>query len=87
MVWRLIGLCAACLTSFAFIPQIKKSLATKSVRDVSLIMLFQLILGSSLWIVYGIYLKDTIIITANSITLLSLFILIVLHFLYERTVK
>jgi len=84
MLWSIIGSSAAILTMFSFIPQIIKVIKTKSAKDVSLVTLFQLSLGVSLWIVYGIYLKDIIIITANSVTLTTLIILLVLYFNYGR---
>jgi MtN3 and saliva related transmembrane protein len=84
MPWTIIGVSAASLTMFAFIPQIVKVLKTKSAKDVSLITLLQLSLGVSLWIVYGIHLKDAIIITANSITLTTLILLLSLYFNYGR---
>ncbi len=84
MIWQIIGFSAAFLTMFAFIPQIAKAIKTKSVKDVSLITLLQLSLGVFLWIIYGLYLKDIIIITANSITLFSLITLLCLYFLYRR---
>ena len=80
--WILIGALAATLTMFSFVPQIIKVLKTKSARDVSLMMIVQLSLGVSLWIVYGCYLKDAVIITANSVTLTSLIILLFLYFNY-----
>jgi MtN3 and saliva related transmembrane protein len=79
MVWLIIGSSAAVLTMFSFIPQIIKVIKTKSAKDVSLITLVQLSLGVSLWITYGIHLKDTIIITANAITLSTLIILLFLY--------
>ena len=85
MFWSIIGSLAAVLTMFAFIPQIIKVLKTKSAKDVSVITLFQLSFGVSLWIAYGIHLKDSIIITANSITLITLIILLCLYFYYSRT--
>jgi len=87
MLWSIIGSSAAILTMFSFIPQIIKVIKTKSAKDVSLVTLFQLSLGVSLWIVYGIYLKDIIIITANSVTLITLIILLVLYFNYGRKNK
>lgn len=84
MIWIIIGSVAAALTMLAFIPQIIKAVKTKSVKDVSLITLFQLSLGVSLWIVYGIHLKDTIIIIANGVTLLSLISLLFLYYLYGK---
>jgi MtN3 and saliva related transmembrane protein len=84
MFWSIIGSSAAVLTMFSFIPQIIKTMKTKSAKDVSLLTLFQLSLGVSLWIVYGIYLKNIIIITANSVTLTTLIILLFLYFNYGR---
>ncbi|KPK98561.1 MAG: hypothetical protein AMJ95_03455 [Omnitrophica WOR_2 bacterium SM23_72] len=80
--WTLIGALAAGLTMFSFVPQIIKVLKTKSARDVSLMMIVQLSLGVALWILYGCYLKDPIIIMANSVTLTSLVILLFLYFNY-----
>jgi len=82
MVWTIIGAIAATLTSLSFIPQIARSLRTKSVKDVSLITLLQLTLGVTLWIVYGFYRKDPIIICANSVALITLIMLICLYFKY-----
>ncbi|MCM8796124.1 MAG: SemiSWEET family transporter [Candidatus Omnitrophica bacterium] len=84
MFWSIIGSTAALLTMFAFIPQIFKAIRTKSVKDVSLFTLLQLSLGVSLWISYGVHLKDRIIITANTVTLTSLVILTYLYFLYHK---
>jgi len=84
MFWTVIGSTAAILTMFAFIPQIAKVLKTKSAKDVSPTTLIQLSLGVSLWIAYGLHLEDAIIIIANSITLFSLIILLILYFFYGR---
>jgi len=84
MLWTIIGVSAAILTMFAFIPQIIKIFKTKSASDVSPITLIQLSIGVSLWIIYGIHLKDAIIITANSITLMTLILLLSLYLNYGR---
>jgi MtN3 and saliva related transmembrane protein len=75
---------AATLTMFSFIPQIARSLRTKSVKDVSPVTLFQLSAGVLLWMIYGIYRRDIIIIFANAVTLISLSVLIYLYFKYGR---
>ena len=82
MIWTLIGFSAATLTMFSFIPQIVKVLKTKSAKDVSVVTLIQLMSGVCLWIIYGIHLKDAIIIVANAITLISLGVLLALYFHY-----
>lgn len=75
---------AASLTTFSFIPQIIKVLETKSGKDLSPITLFQLSTGVALWVIYGWSLGDWIIIAANSVTLASLLVLIVLYFRYKN---
>ncbi len=85
MFWKLIGVIAAGLTSFAFIPQVLKMYTTRSAKDISLVTLIQLSLGVSLWIIYGIYLKDYIIIVANAVTLLTLLSALFLYHKYRRT--
>jgi MtN3 and saliva related transmembrane protein len=87
MIWSIIGSTAAVLTMFSFIPQIFKVLKTKSARDVSLTTIFQLSLGVLLWIIYGIYLKNAIIIIANGTTLITLIILLYLYFNFGRIKK
>ncbi len=82
MFCTLIGLSAATLTMFSFIPQIARSLRTKSVKDVSPITLFQLSTGVFLWIIYGILRKDPVIIIANVVTIITLAALIFLYFKY-----
>ena len=84
MLWQLIGVIAAGLTSFAFFPQVAKMYRTKSANDISFTMLIQLATGVSLWIVYGVYLKDFIIILANTVTLIALLSAIFLHFKYKQ---
>jgi len=69
---------------FSFIPQIARSLRTKSVKDVSPVTLFQLSAGVFLWMIYGIARRDVIIIGANLITFVSLAILIFLYFKYKK---
>ena len=84
MFWSIIGFSAAALTMFSFLPQITKVLKTKCAKDVSVVMIIQLSLGVSLWVLYGIYLKNLIIVIANSVTLLSMMVLLWLYFMYGR---
>jgi len=84
MYWPLVGVAAALLTMFAFIPQIIKSLKSKSVKDVSLMTLIQFAVGVALWMIYGIYRKDPILIYANLFSLLSVTVLIFMYFNYGK---
>ena len=84
MIWTIVGAMAATLTMFSFVPQIFRSLRTRSVKNVSLVTLFQLSAGVCLWMVYGIARGDPIIIIANVTTLITLSGLIFLYFKFGR---
>lgn len=87
MLWTLIGAIAATLTMFSFVPQIVKCFKTKSVRDVSGITLLQMLTGTTLWAIYGFYLKNIVIITANLVTLVTVVALLIMYIKYGRMVK
>jgi MtN3 and saliva related transmembrane protein len=72
MQWELIGWGAAILTMFGFVPQILKIYRTRSVADVSLLMLLQFCLGIFLWLLYGLHIQDNILIVSNAISFLTL---------------
>ena len=80
MAWYAVGAVAAALTSFGFVPQILKMWHTKSVRDVSLIMILQFIAGVSLWTVYGVHLRDPVVMAANLVSLATLIVVLLLYF-------
>lgn len=84
MFWTIIGSSAAVLTMFSFVPQVIRALKTRSMRDVSLLTLLQLSSGVFLWIIYGMHLRNAVIIVANAITLVSLIILLYLYFKFRR---
>ena len=83
-IWIFIGIIAACLTMFGFIPQIARMYRTKSVADISVVTLVQFTLGVSLWAVYGFSNSDPIIIGANIVSLSTLVVALVLYFHYQR---
>lgn len=66
-VLKLIGGAAAILTTLAYIPQVKKAWPSGSTDDLSLLMLLALDSGLMLWIVYGVFKQDWVIIGANAI--------------------
>jgi MtN3 and saliva related transmembrane protein len=79
MIWTIVGIAAASLTMSGFFPQIVKMWKTRSVKDVSGITLVQFSVGAALWMLYGIHLRDFIIIGANAISLAALLIAIGLY--------
>lgn len=84
MFWHIIGFAAAFLTTFSFVPQIIKIVRSKSTRDISMVMLIQFCAGLTLWLAYGIHLKNLIIIAANAVSLTNLLIVLSLYFKYRR---
>ncbi len=84
MQWYLIGSMAAPLTMFGFVPQVIKMFRTKSVEDVSVVMLAQFSIGVFLWFLYGVHLADIIIIIANLVTFVTLITAMGLYFYYNR---
>jgi len=86
MEWYIIGIAAAILTTFGFVPQIIKIYKTKSVKDVSIITLCQFSIGITLWALYGMYIRDYIIVISNVATLMTLIIAIVLYYHYHNRI-
>ena len=74
MLWMVLGIAAATLTMFGFVPQIIKMWKTHSAKDLSGLTLVQFGAGATLWMLYGIHLDDFIIIGANAISLVTLMI-------------
>jgi len=81
---NILGYIASLLTMTCFIPQIIKAIKTKSVEDVSVMTLFQLSLGISLWIVYALIKQDYPLLTNNVISLLCVMIMNICYFKYKK---
>lgn len=79
----ILGLVAATLTTFSFLPQMLKTWQTKSAKDVSYAMLITFNTGVFLWLMYGIYLNALPIIVANAITLFFNLIILWLKIKYR----
>jgi MtN3 and saliva related transmembrane protein len=79
----LIGVTAAFLTMFGFVPQVIKMNRTRSVSDVSSLTLFQFTAGVSLWAVYGYGIQDPIVLGANLVSLATLLVALALYYHYR----
>ena len=76
---EIIGFVAALLTTSAFVPQVIKVWKSKSSNGVSLSMYLVLLVGVSLWGVYGYLIDSMSIIIANTVTgFLQLIILVLI---------
>jgi MtN3 and saliva related transmembrane protein len=72
---RFVGFLAGALTTCAFVPQVVKSLRTRSVDDLSAGMIALLVSGVALWLVYGVLAGAAPVIAANAVTLVLLIFL------------
>ena len=85
MDWiQILGLSAGTITAITFLPQVIKIWQTKSVKDLSLYMLLLLMLGVTMWLFYGILLKNAAIIYTNSAVLLMSFIMLYFKLKYNK---
>jgi MtN3 and saliva related transmembrane protein len=53
-----VGALAALITTAEVVPQVFKTLTTRSARDLSWGALSMLMIGLSLWVVYGVFVGD-----------------------------
>ncbi len=67
---QFLGLAAGTITSITFLPQVVRIWQTKSVKDISMLMMILLIVGTSCWLTYGILMKDVAIIYTNVMVLI-----------------
>ena len=81
---EVIGLCAAFLTTAAFLPQVFKTWRTKDVSGLSLPMLTMFFVGVVLWLIYGLLLSSPSLILANGITAVSVMLLFVFKIKYRN---
>ena len=79
----IIGLTAAICTTTANLPQLKKAWTTGQTDDLSLKTLLLVGSGLALWVVYGFFQMDLVIILANTVSLLILSVLLCLK-LFQR---
>jgi MtN3 and saliva related transmembrane protein len=71
-----IGLVAGALTTACWIPQLARSIRTRSTSDFSWAYLCALAVGVALWLAYGVARNDLAIGLTNALTLVSLVVLI-----------
>jgi len=81
---EIIGLIAAVLTTSAFLPQVYKTWKTKDVESFSLPMFLIFFIGILFWLIYGVLVKSIAMILANSVTIISSFLLLYFKVKYSK---
>jgi len=66
----LLGFVAAMCTTGAIVPQLYKAWSSGKTDDISLRMLLVLAFGLALWVVYGVFRADIVVIVANGVSLM-----------------
>ncbi len=82
-----IGVAAAAFTTSSFVPQIIRAFRTKSMRDVSRYLMLFFSTGTVLWMAYGIFKSDPVIIGANGVATGLNAVLLIMKFNFGRKIK
>ena len=80
----IVGILATIFAISSTIPQIIKGIKTRKMDDVSALLIVALIVGLSLWVVYGFAKSDIVIIGGNSVGVLLNAMLLLLKIKYSR---
>ncbi|MEM6360052.1 MAG: SemiSWEET family transporter [Bacteroidota bacterium] len=81
---ELVGHFGALLSSITFIPQVYKTWQSKSVSDLSLVMMLIVFTSTIVWLVYGVSLNLWPVIVANSIICFLSVLLIYFKFSFKQ---
>jgi len=84
MINDIVGYIAGTFMTVTMIPQIIKSIKTKSVKDISSLMLILLLMGSFLWMVYGILISSLPIIIMDILALVINFTQLSIKINYDK---
>lgn len=77
------GLVGSVLSSITFLPQVIKAWQSKSMGDVSLLMLFIVFLSTVIWLVYGVGKELRPVIICNSIICFLSILLLYFKFTFK----
>ncbi len=79
MVFEFLGVTGSLIICGSVIPQVMKTYRTKSARDLSKTYLMTLMTGIILLTVYSVYIRDMVFIFGNTLSMLSVGILMLLR--------
>lgn len=65
----ILGYAAGAVTTLTFLPQVIKTYKEKSAKDVSLNMFLIAAINEVMWIAYGVWKEDKVIILTNAVVL------------------
>ena len=77
-IFEFLGITGSLIICASIIPQVIKTYRTKSARDLSITYLSTLMIGIILLTVYSIHIRDLVFIFGNTLSMLSVSLLIIL---------
>ncbi len=75
------------IMGFSFFPQAYRIFKRRSAEDISILTYLVLLIGAIIWIVYGIEIKDSPLIIANSAGVLNILLVVIGCILYKKDNK
>lgn len=84
MIADIIGYIAGMVIIISWIPQVVKSYKTKSVNDLSIVMIILILTGTLLWISYALLVKDKPVFAVNVALTILISYLLYLKIKYEK---
>lgn len=79
-----IGFAAGVLITISMLPQVIKSYKTKSVEDISFLMLIIIMLGTALWVIYGVLIASLPIVLMDGFGFIANLALVFLKIKYRK---
>lgn len=79
----LVGYLAGVITTASFLPQVVKTLRSRSTRDISLGMYLLMTAGIGLWLVHGLAIGSGPVVAANGVTLVLVGIMLYMKLRYR----
>jgi len=77
MDMQIFGYLAAILTTGSFLPQAIKTIKTKDTEVISFWMYLIFCIGVFLWVIYGFYINDIAIFSANIVTFVFAMVILI----------
>lgn len=77
-IFEFLGITGSLIICASIIPQVIKTYRTKSARDLSITYLSTLMIGIILLTVYSIHIRDLVFIFGNTLSMLSVSLLMIL---------
>jgi MtN3 and saliva related transmembrane protein len=83
----IIGVLAAIVSTINQLPQAYKTIRSKDTHSLSLGMYIMVWMATSLWLLYGVLLKDFPLILSNSISIIPISYILIIKILNTRSGK